>query len=317
MNHRFISLIWDYLRQHSMFGIKYFLVVSSVMILSIAGFAFQSFADVPSNYDSNENGVATVSWNQSTYLKNEMGVLQVIEPDMNKNPRVAERLDIHVKSTSDQQGIKVTATETGVSTGIFESKMYFVVHHSSKIEVDTFFVFAPPNDVVVATYIDKTLPVRENSQIEEFAVSSKIRIINPSPLLYHDGCRYHALGSQSYEIYRHSLFGEPRIVDQFSNTLSSTKPDQQILITTDLANRHDTELPFSYHLQITDKRDIVVRLAWLTGTLTPGQSFSPALSWIPDESGIYTATVFLWNSMSDAPVPLCDPKSITVEIKDM
>jgi hypothetical protein len=32
------------------------------------------------------------------------------------------------------------------------------------------------------------------------------------------------------------------------------------------------------------------------GSLSSGQSFSPALSWIPSEAGAYTATAFVWES---------------------
>ena len=276
-----------------------FLILISIVIF-VSG--SQSFAE-----SSDDRHVASMNWTQSTYLKNEMGVLQIVEPDMNKNPRIAERLEIHIQSTSDPEGINITATETGVSTGIFESQIYFVTNHDSRIKLDVFFLFAPPEDIVVATYIDKTLPVREDSQISEFVISKKIRIIDPIPPGYYDGCSYRFLGSSSYEVYRHSIFGEPRIVDAFGNTLSSVNRGQQIQIKTDLANSHDGELPFAYIVQVKDENDVVVQLVWITGGLSPGQSFSPALSWTPDAPGSYVATVFLWEAMEDRPISLCDP----------
>jgi len=45
------------------------------------------------------------------------------------------------------------------------------------------------------------------------------------------------------------------------------------------------------------------------------QSFSPAQSWIPNESGNYHIQVFVWESI-DNPEALSPPLSMTVKVSD-
>ena len=53
--------------------------------------------------------------------------------------------------------------------------------------------------------------------------------------------------------------------------------------------------------------------AWITGSLAAGQSFSPALSWIPSDAGSYEATVFVWESV-DNPSALSDTVSVSIDV---
>ena len=53
--------------------------------------------------------------------------------------------------------------------------------------------------------------------------------------------------------------------------------------------------------------------AWITGSLAAGQSFSPALSWIPVDKGTYEATVFVWESV-DNPSALSDTVSVYIDV---
>ena len=53
---------------------------------------------------------------------------------------------------------------------------------------------------------------------------------------------------------------------------------------------------FVYIVQVKDENDVVVKLGWISGSLTSYQSFSPSLSWTPKESGVYTAEIFVWDS---------------------
>lgn len=71
--------------------------------------------------------------------------------------------------------------------------------------------------------------------------------------------------------------------------------------------------PFAYLVQIQNDNGITVSLAWISGSLTLGQSFSPTLSWMPTEKGIYTATAFVWESL-DNPTPLSPPISTTIKV---
>jgi len=86
-----------------------------------------------------------------------------------------------------------------------------------------------------------------------------------------------------------------------------------VQITCDVANGQDREQPFAYLIQIQDENGVTVSLAWITGSLSPGQSFSPALSWIPFNAGVYDATAFVWESV-DKPTALSPPQSIVITV---
>jgi len=105
-----------------------------------------------------------------------------------------------------------------------------------------------------------------------------------------------------------------RTVDAFGNSLDTVSVDQQVQISADLANGQDREQAFAYLVQIQDGNGVTVALAWITGSLAPGQSFSPALSWIPTQAGTYTATAFVWESV-DNPTALSPPVSTTVTVR--
>ena len=105
-----------------------------------------------------------------------------------------------------------------------------------------------------------------------------------------------------------------RVVDSFGNSLSSVLVDQQVQITTDVANGGETDQPFIFLAQVADDSDnSVVALGWITGTLTPGHSFSPSQSWIPEKPGMYVATLYIWESLESS-VPLSPPTSITIDV---
>lgn len=91
--------------------------------------------------------------------------------------------------------------------------------------------------------------------------------------------------------------------------------DEQIMITADIKNGQDVIQPFAYLTQVKNDDQVVLSLSWLTGSLSPRQSFSPAQSWIPTETGVYTIEVFVWESI-DNPEALSPPLSMTVTVVD-
>ena len=52
---------------------------------------------------------------------------------------------------------------------------------------------------------------------------------------------------------------------------------------------------FVYVVQVKNQEGVVVSLGWISGSLNPGQTFSPALSWTPKISDAYTAEIFVWD----------------------
>ena len=90
--------------------------------------------------------------------------------------------------------------------------------------------------------------------------------------------------------------------------------DKQIQIIADVNNSQDRVQPFAYLVQIQDENDVTISLAWLTGALSPKQTLSPALSWIPEKSGTYSATIFVWESI-DNPDALSLPLNLQINVR--
>ena len=89
----------------------------------------------------------------------------------------------------------------------------------------------------------------------------------------------------------------------------------QIMITADVSNNQDTQQSFAYLTQVKNEHQVVISLSWLTGSLSPRQSLSPAQSWTATESGLYTIEVFVWKGI-DAPEALSPPLSMMVNVVD-
>ena len=91
--------------------------------------------------------------------------------------------------------------------------------------------------------------------------------------------------------------------------------DEQIMIMADISNNQDTQQNFAYITQVRNDDNVVISLSWLTGSLSPRQSFSPAQSWIPAEPGTYHIQVYVWESI-DNPSALSPPLFMTVNVNE-
>ncbi|WP_428325338.1 hypothetical protein [Nitrosopumilus sp.] len=234
--------------------------------------------------------IGEVQWLEASYPASGTGVVRVIDPDMNLDPEAVDNFDVDVWSDSDAGGIDLTVTETNEATGIFEGTVFFTTLDESsghRLRVSE-------GDTVTAEYEDNTLPDPYTTADElDITATSLIGTVVP-PL-------------------ERAPAANLRTVDAFGNSLDSVSVDQQVQISADLANGQDREQSFAYLVQIQDANGVTVSLAWITGSLSSGQSFSPALSWIPTEAGTYTATAFVWESV-DNPTALSPPVSTTVNV---
>ena len=234
--------------------------------------------------------IGSVEWVQGATSANGYGIVRVIDPDMNLNPETVNTFTIDVWSDSDLGGIDLTVTETGQATGIFEGEVKFTSRDQSsghKLRVND-------GDVVTAKYEDNTLP-KPYTTADELKISAST-FVGPvvAPL-------------------ERVPVGNPRIVDSFGKTISQVSVDQQIQITSDIGNRNIASQPFTYLVQIHDSDNAVVSLSWITGSLETDQNFSPAVSWIPSKSGQYTATIFVWTSLTN-PVALSPTTEFTITV---
>ncbi|WP_268541911.1 hypothetical protein [Candidatus Nitrosotenuis cloacae] len=234
--------------------------------------------------------IGEVAWLEASYPASGTGVVRVIDPDMNLNPEAVDNFSTDVWSDSDAGGIDLTVTETNEATGIFEGTVFFTTTDASsghRLRV-------AEGDTVTAEYHDQTLP-DPYTRADELDITGTAFIGTVVPPL------------------ERAPASNARVVDAFGNTLDDVSVDQQVQITADLTNGQDREQPFAYLVQIQNEDGVTVSLAWITGSLSAGQSFSPALSWIPTEAGTYTATVFVWESV-DNPTALSPPVSVDITV---
>ena len=234
--------------------------------------------------------IGEVQWLEASYPASGTGVVRVIDPDMNLDPEAVDNFDVDVWSDSDAGGIDLTVTETNEATGIFEGTVFFTVTDESsghRLRV-------AEGDTVTAEYEDNTLPDPYTTADElDITATSLIGTVVP-PL-------------------ERAPIASCRVVDAFGNSLSTVSVDQQVQITCDLANGQDREQQFAYLIQVQDGNGVTVSLAWITGSLAAGQSFSPALSWIPESAGAHDATAFVWESV-DNPTALSPPVSTPITV---
>ena len=234
--------------------------------------------------------IGEVQWLEASYPATGTGVVRVVDPDLNLNPEAVNNFDVDVWSDSDAGGIDLTVTETNEATGIFEGTVFFTITDESsghRLRVSE-------GDTITAEYEDNTLP-------DPYTTADELDITGTS-----------IIGTIVPPLERAPASGL-RVVDAFGNSLGEVSVDQQVQITSDLANGQDRDQAFAYLVQVQDGNGVTVSLAWITGSLTAGQSFSPALSWIPDASGTYTATAFVWESV-DNPTALSPPVTTSVNV---
>ena len=233
--------------------------------------------------------VGEVQWLEASYAATGSGVVRIIDPDMNINPDAVDSIDAVVFSETFIGGIELTLTETQEASGIFEGTVEFDPESAS----DGHRLQVTEGDIVTAAYEDETLPKPDNGDTLEITATTLIGSIVP-PL-------------------ERAPASNPAIVDAFGNSLASVSVDQQVQITADLTSGQDRDQDFAYLVQIQNEDGVTVELSWIAGTLGAGATFNAAQSWTPDATGSYTATIFVWESVSN-PTALSPQLSITIDV---
>jgi len=242
-------------------------------------------------------GSSLIRWNigevqflEASYPASGNGVIRVIDPDMNWNPESVDSFEVDIWSDTAVGGISLRVTETNEATGIFEGSVFFTTTQGSSGSR----LAVSEGDTITAEYEDNTLP-SPYSTADELPITATANIGTIVPPL------------------ERAPAGNLRAVDAFGNSLSGLSVDQQVQLEAQLHNGQDRDQEFAYLVQIQDGNGVTVSLAWITGDLTPNQSFAPALSWIPQQVGEYTATAFVWESVSN-PTALSPPISTTLSV---
>ncbi len=97
------------------------------------------------------------------------------------------------------------------------------------------------------------------------------------------------------ELERVSII-EPKLVNAFGIPLgNSINVEQQVQISADVINNQEKSQKIAFLVQVKNEKGIVVSIGWVVGVeLNPHQKFDQSLSWLPKESGKFTAEIFVW-----------------------
>ena len=121
--------------------------------------------------------IGEVQWPESSYSAAGIGVVRVIDPDMNLDPKISDNFDIKVWSDADTGGIDLTVTETGEATGIFEG----IIDFTTGIESSGHCLRVAEGVTVTAKYQDHTLPDPYNTQDDIGIIATTLIDTNANP----------------------------------------------------------------------------------------------------------------------------------------
>ena len=253
------------------------------------------------SYEYNDGSVivasASIVWNigeasfdSSVASAGGSAVFTVVDADENLDSTITDAFTVAIYSDSDAGGFTLTMNETDEDTGVFEGTVFFTADAAtsgSNIRVSE-------GDTVTAEYTDETLP-------EPYTTSDDLTIAGTLTI------------GTAFPPLERAPAANARVVDAFGSSVAEVSSGQQVQIAADVSNGQSKDQAFAYLVQVQDGNGVTVSLAWITGSLTAGQSMSPALSWTPDASGSYTATVFVWESV-DNPTALSPTVSVDIDV---
>jgi len=253
-------------------------------------------------YEYNDGSVALASaiiqWNYSSieFLESSVAAdgtvtIRAVDPDEDLDDTVIDQITIDVYSDSDSGGITKTLSETDEGTGIFEGTINFTSTAISSGDT----IRVSEGDTVTAEITDTNLPGPDYTSSDSLLFAATTTIGTAFPPL------------------DRAPASNARVVDASGNSVAEVSVDQQVQIAADVTNGQSKDQAFAYLVQVQDASGVTVSLSWLTGSLTSGQSMTAAQSWTPTGSGSYTATVFVWESVSN-PTALSPTVSVDIDV---
>ena len=233
--------------------------------------------------------VAEVSWFEDSYREGSTGTLRVVDPDRNIHPDTPDSIETIVFSDTYRGGIKIALTETEPSSGVFEGEVIFDVLHSegNRLQISE-------GDIVTAAYDDRTLPPPDGE-------GDRLRVTGTT-----------TVGSIVPPLERVEV-SNLGVVDALNNPVDSVSVGQQVNIAADLTSAQSRSQDYAYLLQIQNADGVTVHLSWAASSLAGFGGANVSQSWTPDETGSYTATVFVWESLTN-PTALSPQNSIDIAV---
>ncbi|MBT6647139.1 MAG: pentapeptide repeat-containing protein, partial [Thaumarchaeota archaeon] len=249
-------------------------------------FEFSEDDIVLPGYTPNWN-IGEVQWLEANSPSSETGVVRVIEADMNLNSESIDNFAIDVWSDSDAGGIDLIVTETNNASGIFEGTVYFTITDESSGSI----LRVSEGDIITAEYEDNTLP-------DPYSTSDELDLRSIAGIL---------LTKEDViivETKANISFTNPQAIDGFGNSVNSVNVEQQISISAHMINHNLWENYFTYEIKIREKNDfsfgfqnLKTSEAWVSDSLSVGESKIRSLSWIPEQSGTYIADISVYDDI--------------------
>jgi len=89
------------------------------------------------------------------------------------------------------------------------------------------------------------------------------------------------------------------LVNRSGNPIgNNVNVNQQVLVSSKITNTQNANQDFIYIVQIKGESGAVIKIGWITGTLTKFQNFVPAVSWFPATQGTYTVEIYVWDGLN-------------------
>ena len=234
---------------------------------------------------------STIEWLSSNVSTTGNAVIRVTDPDEDLDNTIVDQITIDVYSDSDSGGVQTTLSETDEATGVFEGIITFTADGISSGDT----VRVSEGDTVTAEVTDYTLPGPDYTSSDTLLFAATTTVGTAFPPL------------------DRAPAANARVVDASGNSVAEVSSGQQVQIAADVTNGQSKDQAFAYLVQVQDASGVTVSLSWLTGSLTSGQSMTAAQSWTPTDSGSYTATVFVWESVSN-PTALSPTVSVNIDV---
>ena len=233
--------------------------------------------------------VAEVTWLEDSYREGSVGTLRVVDPDMNFYPDAPDSISATVFSDTFRGGANIALTETEPDSGVFEGEVLFDILHTegNRLQVSE-------GDIVTATYKDQTLPPPDDR-------GDTIRITGTT-----------TIGSIVPPLERVAV-SNLGVVDALGTAVDSVSVGQQVNIAADITSAQSRSQDYAYLLQIQNMDGVTVHLSWAASSLAGFGGANVSQSWTPDETGSYTATVFVWESLTN-PTALSPQNSIDITV---
>lgn len=135
---------------------------SFITVFSIFVFLFLLVPDTifaePKDDKKNDSHLGTIEWiDKCITMISGTSIIRVTDHGMNENSEQIEHFDIDVWSNSENIMKRLTVTETGNDTGIFEVIVFFTTN-ADETSGNRIKLLSNANDLVFAKYVDETPP---------------------------------------------------------------------------------------------------------------------------------------------------------------